>query len=245
MALSLANLLNLHLFLGREDGVNADPTQVPTVAANGTFNNTLMTLMLNNAIKVFLARTGQAPELSDRIFSAPITAGLDYALPSDLTSLARIEYSIGGAGPPRFLRGLDFTAFDNETSGGLAVTSTGYPFFYREPFAGKIRLWPQPAAGNVKAGDKITIYYSSSGNTLVNPTDVPGFPEQFHSALVDYVLIKTWRRKQDMSQSDLYRDDFDHLVREAKAYIFNQNRSTEYAVGEDVETVGSINAGYF
>ena len=56
---------------------------------------------LNNAVQIFLARTGYAPDLADKMATIPLplVPQRDYVLPIDLVSLRRIEYTIVGLQP--------------------------------------------------------------------------------------------------------------------------------------------------
>ncbi|GAC1496085.1 MAG: hypothetical protein NVS1B2_15780 [Vulcanimicrobiaceae bacterium] len=219
-AMSLADLKNRVWHLLREDGPDTG-FAAPTY---GDFNATVLARDLNIAIAQFISETGLAPGVSQRLLSQAVFAGLDYPLPLDYIALARVEYKPVN-GQPYVLTPLSFTEFD-QYSGGRAGAQTGQPYCYREPYAGFIRLSPQPGAGNATA-DLITFYYTSLGMLLVNDGDTPGIPPQFQMAIVYRVLADYWLRKADPMQAKAYEGKYDVMVAKGKSFTFDSNRSTE------------------
>lgn len=218
----LTDLQNRVWHLLRENG----PDTGFAAPLTGDFNQTVVTRDLNIALGAFIGDTGLAPTLSDKTFGpATIVAGLDYALPADLEALTRIEYTPAGQ-YAYVLQGVSNTEWD-ELTGGSVPPDTGPPQYYRAPYGGKIRFSPQPGAGNVTAGDKITIYYSGLGTLLVNGADLPGLPSQFHMALVYRVLSDYWLRKQDEAQAVVYERRYWKYVERAKAHEFDSERSIQ------------------
>src|ERR1700676_851515 len=121
------------------------------------------------------------------------------------------------------------------TATGFTVTVSGGP-----PLSTVAVAYSVQAPGN---GDTITFYYSSLGTMLVNPTDVPGLPNQFHMALVYRLLSDYWDRKQDAGQAERYLKKYDRAVLKAKAYTFDLNRSPQPSLAggeyDDLTTVAS------
>ncbi len=231
--MTLSDLQNRLWHLLREPG----PDTGDQIVLIGDFSQPTVQRDLNIALQVFISETGLAPALTDKVVTLPITAGLDYTLPTDLASLSRVEYTQAQSGLvyPYPLDGYSFAAFDEATSDGAALTETGAPYAYREPYAGQIRLNPYPTAGNVAGGDTITLYYSSLGNTLVNLTDVPGIPVQFHMALVYYCLADYWPRKEEDERGKDYLAKFEARVARAKAYLYDSNQGAKYAITDDID----------
>jgi len=86
---------------------------------------------------------------------------------------------------------LTFTASTSDTSGLFTVSPT--------------------ALTNLSGGgiaDLLKIYYTSLGTLMVNGSDYPGLPAQFHVALAYWVLKDYWRRKDDANESDRYAADY-------------------------------------
>src|SRR5579875_231163 len=92
-----------------------------------------------------------------------------------------------------------------------------------------------PFTGGSVISDTITIYYQSLGNVLVNLTNVPGIPAQFHMAPVYGVLRHYWLRKQDPVQAKAYGDAYNRKVLEAKALVFDYNKEGQFTIaGDDI-----------
>lgn len=335
--MQLQDLQNRTWHLLREDG----PDTGFAAPTTGDFNITVVTRDLNIQLGAFIGETGIAPSLSDKVVTSVVTAGMDFALPADLSALVRVEYTPAGQ-YPYVLTAKSFEEWDSIT-GGVMPPETGPPEYYRFPFAGKIRLYPAPSAGNAglasgifnlggapSAGDRITLtingvsigpyvvlasdtlttiamslatlinassvvtggtlaavvasgtainmtaanpglagnnityfgsttdpnltvspsqstpftggsvvsdtitlYYSSLGTLLVNPTDVPGIPSQFHVALVYGLLKDYWKRKSDPQQAAMYEKAYLDKVQRAKAYVFDQNREGQFTIAGD------------
>ena len=243
--MTLNQILNRVLFYGREPGWNPDPTQAPTVIATADYNATFLTNEANLAAKFFMLLTGMAASVNEKYVAVPVVAGLDFTLPSDATSLVRVEYITALAGTFK-LDEKTFDEFDELTGGGYDDTDTGYPTCYRMPFGVppvmKIRLWPQPTAANVAAGDTVGLYYTPEANVLALGTDSPSFALDLHEAIPCLMLARLWRRKSDDGQSTLYMNDFLEFVRMGKALGDNLNRAGQPSIGdaESVETSDTL-----
>jgi predicted RNA-binding protein with TRAM domain len=127
------------------------------------------------------------------------------------------------------------------TANGFTVTVTGGP-----PGSTVAVAYSVQAPGN---GDTITFYYSTLGTVLVNPTDTPGIPAQYHMALVYRVLSDYWDRKGDPGQSDRYLKKYEAMVVKAKAFTYDTNRATQPTTSADEFGFGnaldaSLNGGW-
>lgn len=93
----------------------------------------------------FIGETGLACDVSDRQVTVPVFAGLDYPIPPDLQSLIGIDYTpVGQQTFP--LISVNFREWNAYCAD--VTLSVGQPSAFREPFAGYIRLFPQPSLGN-------------------------------------------------------------------------------------------------
>jgi hypothetical protein len=140
--MTLTDLQNRTWHLLREDG----PDNGFLAPVTGDYNVTVVTRDINIALAQFISQTGIAPAINERQDTYPVFPVLDQPLPPSLISIMRVEYTPYGQ-PLYKLIAQSFTEFDNRTGNALPTT-TGQPYFYREPYAGYIRLQPQPSAGN-------------------------------------------------------------------------------------------------
>jgi hypothetical protein len=141
-AVSFSNMQNKVWHLLREDGPDTG-FPAPT---SGDFSATIVQRDLNIYLGMFVSDTGLAPGLCDRMLEFPVFALLDYPVPPDLVSLTGIEYNPYGQDTYN-LTGYGLEEWKIAT-GNIVDQSTGQPYYYREPFAGYVRLYPQPSAGN-------------------------------------------------------------------------------------------------
>lgn len=141
-AMSLTDLQNRTWHLLREDGPDtgfAPPT-------TGDFTQSVVTRDLNIALGQFISETGLAPDVCDRMQTFPVYAVMDYPVPPDLVSLTKIDYNPAGSDTYSLI-GYSMEEFERVT-GGVIPQTGGQPRYYRQPFAGYIRLQPAPTQGN-------------------------------------------------------------------------------------------------
>jgi len=141
-SMSLFDLQCRVLSLLREDG----PDTGYPMPTSGDFTASVMARDLTIALGQFIADTGIAPDLSDRMDTFPVLPLLDYPVPLGLVSLTKIEYTPAG-GYTYDLDGVSMSEFSNRV-GGIVPNNVGQPLYYRQPWAGYIRLYPQPGPGN-------------------------------------------------------------------------------------------------
>lgn len=225
-AMSLTDLQNRTWHLLREDG----PDTGYAAPTTGDFPIQVVTRDLNIAFADFISQTGIAPGLVERMDTFAVFAGEDCPVPPGLQSITQIEYNPAG-GQTYYLQPKSLAEFVSAT-GGIIPPTIGQPRYFREPFAGYIRLQPAPGAGQATA-DTMTWYYTAVGNLLVNPGDTPAMPPQFHMALVYRVLADYWDRKQDATQADRYMKKFDLAVARGKAFTFDSNRASQPTTAGD------------
>ncbi len=140
--MSLFDLQCRILSLLREDG----PDTGYPMPISGDYTQSVMKRDLTISLGQFIADTGIAPDLSDRMDTFPVLPLLDYPVPLGLVSLTKIEYTPAG-GYTYSLDGVSMSEFDNRV-GGIVPNNVGQPLYYRQPWAGYIRLYPQPGPGN-------------------------------------------------------------------------------------------------
>ena len=143
----------------------------------GDFPQDVVDRDLNIMLGQFVSATGLAPTLSDKQVTIGIIPILDMPLPPDYQSITRIEYTPAGQQTYTLIPA-SFSEFDtywqNETS------ATGQPFVYRQPWAGYIRLFPQPGPGQAYGPGIGTVTFSGTpvaGNTVkLTITNAPAAP---------------------------------------------------------------------
>lgn len=140
--MDLQTLQGMVWYLGREDG----PFNGYAVPTTGDFSAATIATQLNIALAQYIAETGFAPDLSDRMDTFPVFPVLDYPVPLGLVSLHQIDYTPAGQSLYT-VNGLSMSEWNREI-GGVLPPVFGYPLTYREPYAGYVRLYPQPGPGN-------------------------------------------------------------------------------------------------
>lgn len=126
----------------------------------GNFTATTITRDLNIALAQFLSETGFSPDLTDRMDTFPVLPVLDHPVPLGLVSLHQIDYTPAGQ-QLYTINGLSMSEW-NRDIGGVLPPIFGYPLTYREPYAGYVRLYPQPGQGNAVGNGAGTIILSGA-----------------------------------------------------------------------------------
>lgn len=174
--MTLADMQNRTWMLLREPG--PDTGQAPPIT--GDFTAPTIQRDLNIALGQFISEAGIAPDISDRMDVFPVFPILDYPVPPGMQALDRIEYTPYGMGTYK-LQGYSFEEFDSKTGEYIPEIMTGQPWWYRKPFAGYIRLQPQPGlgqavgpgagtltiVGNIAPGQAISATINAPGNASV------------------------------------------------------------------------------
>ena len=145
-AMPLTDLQNRTWHLLRENGPD---TGFPIGSAGFTadFPVSVVTRDLNIALAQFISAAGIAPMISERMDTFPVYPVLDYPLPIGCSSITRIEYTPFGQQTYELIP-KNFDEWVDDVTGGYNTNTTGQPFYYRQPFAGYIRLQPAPSIGN-------------------------------------------------------------------------------------------------
>lgn len=147
------------------------------VPTTGDFPQGVVERDLNIMLGQFVSATGLAPTVSDKMITVPVFPVLDYPVPPDLQSLTRVEYTPAGQQTYTLIPA-SFAEFDtywqNETS------AMGQPFVFRQPWAGYIRLFPQPGPGQAFGPGIGTVTFSGTpdaGDTVqITITNNPSSP---------------------------------------------------------------------
>jgi len=174
-AMGLVDLQNRVWHLLRERGPDTG-WPAPTT---GDYNIVVVTRDLNIALAQFVGDTGVSAALTEKFGTYPVFPVLDYPLPPDCASLTRVEYTPAGQQTYK-LAGLSWEEFDNVT-GNYLPNDVGQPYYYRRPFAGYIRLQPQPGPGNFVG--------PSIGTIVISGTATPG--QKVTATLSNGVVIVT------------------------------------------------------
>ena len=124
----------------------------------------------------------------------------------------------------------------------LVAGSGGNAYTYSGGAVGGMQISPTATTNFVGGGpsDMIWLYYTSLGTTLVNPTDVPGLPAEFHQGIVDRVLARLWRRKLDFDQVKAYQADCEANVKMAKQYYWEVIRAGQASQMTEEETESGL-----
>lgn len=172
--LTLEDLQNRTWHLLREDG----PDTGYPAPTTGDFPIQVVTRDLNIALGQFISQTGLAPKVSERMDTFPVFPVLDYPVPPGCAAISRIEYTPAG-GQTYKLIGKSFEDFDTFT-GDIVSTTSGNPYYYRQMYAGYIRLQPQPTIGNAVGPGIGSFSFSGAPSpgdhilvTLTNPPQAP------------------------------------------------------------------------
>lgn len=167
--MDLVTMQSKCLFLLREDG----PDTGYAMPTTGDFTAAVIARDLNIAMAQFLSETGFAPDLTDRMDTFPVFPVLDYPVPLGLVSLHQIDYTPAGQSLYT-VNGLSMSEW-NRDIGGVLPPVFGYPLTYREPYAGYVRLYPQPGPGNAVGSGIGTITLSGApsigDNTYIVASD--------------------------------------------------------------------------
>lgn len=117
-----------------------------------------------------------------------------YTLPTDFARIIDIHYV------PDSDVFEEMTMIDRDS---IDVSTTGRPNSF-VIVGNVIALYPTPDAIY-----QIQMRYSQLPPTLVNPTDVPQIPSEYHYLLETYALYKAYRRQNDYSAAQFHRAEFD------------------------------------
>ena len=139
----------------------------------GDYNMAVVQRDLNIWTGRFIGETGLASDVSDRLVTVPVFAGMDFPVPPDMQALYQIDYN--PAGQQTFpLISVNMKEWNNYCAD--VTLSVGQPSAFREPFAGYIRLFPQPSLGQALGPGIGTITFSGTINagdqaqvTITNP----------------------------------------------------------------------------
>lgn len=144
---------------------------------NGDFAQPTVKRDLNIALGMFIGETGLAPKVSDRQVTLPVFAGRDYPIPPDTQGIYAIEYTPQNQ-QTFTLEGSSFEEFKAFWADDTYVI--GQPRYYRQMFAGYVRLYPQPGPGQAMGPGTGTVTFfgtATAGNTVaVTITNAPGAP---------------------------------------------------------------------
>jgi hypothetical protein len=171
--MTFAQLQSKVWHLLREPGPDTgDP--IPTT---GDFPQAVVQRDLNLMLAQFISATGLAPTISDKQVTTGVFPVLDMPLPPDYQSITNIDYTPAG-GTTYSLLATSFSEWNAYYSGTTAIT--GIPERYRQPWAGYVRLWPQPGPGQAFGPGIGTVTFTGTadaGDTVqITITNNPSAP---------------------------------------------------------------------
>lgn len=178
--------------------------QIRTEVLNTGFDQSVFGARINQYVNDGQNRIARYVEWfgAEGVYLIPIVAGTSsYAWPSDL---ARV-------------RNVFNTATNNELQyAGLrdidrSVTSTGEPGFFAVD-GPNLHLYPTPDSSTYS----LELRYWKLPPALVNDTDVPALPPDYHYVLISYALWKCYEREDDPQMAQYHEGEFKKLLAELK-----------------------------
>jgi hypothetical protein len=214
----------------------------------------LVKLMLNEGYNNFLARTMNYPIAAIKVSfptRALVTAYTINPIPPSggtinpsALRVYELTYTPSGAQERRVVSvsTARFRAATNEYKSRLGVYSS-WPQFWSQLFGRRqIDIWP----GTAVANDVISLTIcpdpqsspagcpAANGGVLVNDTDVPLIPPEFHQALVHYAVSELCEAANAMDQANLTRAKYEKMVEDAI------NFGSSYGEGDPEQSVIDI-----
>lgn len=152
----------------------------------------------NNAQVHFIMNNEGILEVTS--FANSVIGTQEYTLPTNLLVLDSVSYKQGSQLSYYTLYGKSLQEFDEYLNGwDGAAFGNGAPAYFHK-YANKLRLFPIPDENGT---NNIKIYYRKRPTTLVNDGDTPEIPEEYHNAMVDYILQRAFFMDEDYEASQL------------------------------------------
>lgn len=124
----------------------------------------------------------------------------EYTLPTNLLVLDSVSYKRSSDLSFFTLVGKSLKEFDEYIDGWDGTKyGTGTPVYFHK-YANKLRLFPIPDENGI---NNIKIYYRKRPLALAVDADVPELPEEYHNAIVDYILDRAFFMDEDYEASQL------------------------------------------
>ncbi len=149
---------------------------------NGYFSTTLLTLRLNLATRELQKRLILAGEqyYVVCVYTNTVMDQASYALPTDFLNIVRLDYILSGSGATAVEQKI-FAITPNQRD-NIATTSGAPAYYYFQ----NNNLVIAPAPDNIY---ELHLEYTYMVADMVNGSDVPDAPEQFH----EYIVLMTVR----------------------------------------------------
>lgn len=150
------------------------------------------------------------PELLEAIVATSTVAGQqDYIIPTNVRKIRSISYKSADMQSYIQLTSLSMQEFDIKASGwdGTAYGQSD-PGYYCT-FAGNIKLFPTP---NLPVTNGLKLYFYRMPTDLVNDADVIDLPENYHSAIVQYVMKQAYEMDENLESSNFKGSEFNASV---------------------------------
>jgi len=138
--------------------------------------------------------------------AASVTATSGYTLPSDLISLTRVEYD---GYPLKQIDQRDRYRLDQPGYGG--TLTQGKPTHCWLYGTDMVYLWPTPDSAKT-----ITYYYTAEPADISTASTAFSVPQQYHSAIQDYVLYRCFAKDQDQAKAEWHKREYMQAVMDAR-----------------------------
>lgn len=182
-----------------------DDQQGISTGSGGYFTTTQVDVFLNNALQETQKQLLQAGELYylKTVETVTVAGQQDYVLPTDFLKLHRLEYVLSGTTPTT--EDVQMLQWVSLNQSDIISTRQGTPISYALK-QDRFSLYPIPDTAN----KTLRLYYSYRIANLVNTTDVPDIPKEFH----EYIAILA-------AESCFVKDDRSsaQLVEKKAAYL--------------------------
>mgnify|MGYP007027866261 CR=1 FL=1 len=159
----------------------------------------------NSAQTVFVMNNEGVMEVTG--FASSVLNQMEYNLPADLLVLDTVSYKSTGELSFFPLRGKSLREFDEYLAGWDGTTyGSGKPQYFHK-YGTKLRLFPPPDAAGTS---NIKIYYRKRPVALAVDGDTSELPEEYHNAIIDYILQRAYFMDEDYEAAQLAANSVDN-----------------------------------
>lgn len=162
----------------------------------GYFTESIITRYLNNAqreVQKYLMAAGQ--NWYNRCQQTPtVENACAYYLPSDFLKMQRVELVMSGTSPNEDIKALDWITLNQQD---MIPQGPGVPCAFNIQ-KDTIKLWPVADSADYT----LRITYSYRISDMVNNTDVPDVPEEFHE-MIEILATRTGYLRDDRPVAEL------------------------------------------
>lgn len=142
-----------------------------------------------------------------------------YALPSGSILVSRVEHD------GLKLEQVNFEDFDQIYSGKRSESSGTPKHWYL--WGTTLNIAPTP---DTALSGGISVYYVKRPAILINYSDIPELPEEYHEDIVRYCLIRAKEKDEEYAEANNLRNDYDQRLFQSKYDEQNRENSSFPAV---------------